>query len=38
VSEERQRDQVRRVAGALLKQPVASLRAVRAAWAEELDR
>jgi aminoglycoside phosphotransferase (APT) family kinase protein len=38
VTDERQRDQVRRVAGALLKQPVASLRAVRAAWAEELDR
>jgi len=29
---------VRRVAGALLRQPVASLRPVRAAWAEELER
>ena len=38
VTEERQREQVRRVAGALLRQPVASLRSVRAAWAEELER
>ena len=38
VTEERQRERVRRVAGALLRQPVASLRSVRAAWAEELER
>ena len=38
VTEERQREAVRRVAGALLKQPVASLRLVRAAWARELER
>lgn len=38
VTEERQREKVRRVAGALLKHPVASLRSVRAAWAEELER
>ncbi len=38
VTEERQREQVRRVASALLRQPVASLRSVRAAWAEELER
>ena len=38
VTEERQREQVRRVAGALLKSPVARLQSVRAAWAEELAR
>jgi len=35
VTEERQREQVRRVAGALLKRPVERLELVRAAWAAE---
>ena len=38
VTEEEQREQVRRVARELLKQPVASLRSVRIRWAEELGR
>jgi len=38
VTEEGQREQVRRVARELLKQPVASLRSVRIRWAEELGR
>jgi aminoglycoside phosphotransferase (APT) family kinase protein len=38
VTEERQREQVRRVARGLLKHPVASLRSVRSSWAEELER
>jgi len=38
VTEDRQREQVRRVARALLKHPVDRLRLVRAAWAEELGR
>ncbi|MGE5160472.1 MAG: phosphotransferase family protein [Betaproteobacteria bacterium] len=38
VTDERQRDQVRRVARVLLEHPVADLRSVRAAWAEELER
>jgi aminoglycoside phosphotransferase (APT) family kinase protein len=38
VIEEAQREQVRRVARELLKQPVASLRSVRTRWAEELGR
>jgi aminoglycoside phosphotransferase (APT) family kinase protein len=36
VTEDRQREQVRRVAGELLKHPVDRLQSVRAAWAEEL--
>jgi aminoglycoside phosphotransferase (APT) family kinase protein len=36
VTEERQREQVRRVARELLRQPVASLQSVRTRWAEEL--
>jgi 5-methylthioribose kinase len=38
VTEERQREQVRRVARELLKHPVGSLRSVRIRWAEELDQ
>jgi aminoglycoside phosphotransferase (APT) family kinase protein len=38
VTEDRQREQVRRVARELLQHPVASLRSVRARWAEELER
>ncbi|HSQ10640.1 MAG TPA: phosphotransferase [Burkholderiaceae bacterium] len=38
VTEERQREQVRRVARELLKHPVASLRSVRTRWAEELEQ
>jgi Ser/Thr protein kinase RdoA (MazF antagonist) len=38
VTEDAQREQVRRVARELLKQPVASLRSVRSRWAEELGR
>ena len=38
VTEERQREQVRRVARELLGHPVPSLRSVRARWAEELAR
>jgi len=38
VTEEGQREQVRRVARELLKQPVTSLRSVRSRWAEELGR
>jgi tRNA A-37 threonylcarbamoyl transferase component Bud32 len=38
VTEEGQREQVRRVARELLKQPVDSLRSVRSRWAEELGR
>ena len=38
ITEEAQREKVRRVARALLMHPAASLRSVRAAWREELDR
>jgi aminoglycoside phosphotransferase (APT) family kinase protein len=38
VSDELQRERVRRVAGALLRRPVERLHAVRAAWDEELAR
>jgi aminoglycoside phosphotransferase (APT) family kinase protein len=38
VTEEAQRDQVRRAAGTLLRQPVDHLQAVRAAWRKELAR
>jgi aminoglycoside phosphotransferase (APT) family kinase protein len=38
VTEEGQREQVRRVARELLKQPVTSLRSVRTRWAEKLGR
>ena len=38
VTEERQREQVRRVARELLAHPVGSLRSVRARWAEELGQ
>jgi hypothetical protein len=37
ITEEGQREQVRRVARELLQQPVASLRSVRIRWAEELE-
>jgi len=38
VTDEAQREQVRRVAGALLRRPVEQLRSVRAAWREELEQ
>ena len=38
VTDERQRERVRRVARELLKQPVDRLRSVRTGWAEELER
>jgi Ser/Thr protein kinase RdoA (MazF antagonist) len=38
VTEEKQREQVRRVARELLKHPVASLHAIRTRWAEELEQ
>ena len=38
VTEERQRELVRRVASALLQHPVASLHSVRDRWAEEVER
>jgi hypothetical protein len=38
VTDELQRERVRRVAGALLRRPVERLHAVRAAWDEELAR
>ena len=38
ITEEAQREKVRRVASSLLKDPVASLQAVRAEWTEELER
>ena len=38
ITEEAQRDKVRRVASTLLKDPVASLHSVRAEWTEELER
>ena len=38
ITEEAQREKVRRVASTLLKDPVASLQSVRAEWTEELER